>query len=230
MKTLFVSGTGTGVGKTVVTASMALYLQSLGYRVGVMKPFESGLSDLHLSDTDYYIKLLSLRDDKDLINPYRFQKALAPGVAARIEGVNIQLEKVKEAFDSLSLGKDIVFIEGAGGLHVPLSKKDDTFDLMRILRAPCFLVGRVDLGTLNHSLLSYEALQNRKIPLLGLLLNTLNPDPDESSKYNLETLDEKLNLNYLGTFAYLEKIDNRESLLNNLEANLKLFLSHFMES
>src|SRR5262249_26089394 len=146
MSGLFITGTDTAVGKTLITAGIAAYLRARGLDVGVMKPVESGcLSGAPSSDSVYLKKISQSTDDLDLINTYAFEPPLAPGVAAALEGVEISFDRILESFRRLELLHSMVLVEGAGGLLVPLSAKKTIADLIEFLGLPVLLVARLGL-------------------------------------------------------------------------------------
>ena len=185
MKGLFVIGTDTGVGKTLVTAGLARLLARRGVRVGVFKPASSGGSKS--------VDGLLLRRGAGLgrswehwVVPVTYRRPLAPWVAGWTEG-GLDLGLVERARKHLGKNFDFLLVEGVGGLHVPLTEKVWVADLARKWKYPVLLVARAGLGTINHSLLTLEALRRRKIPIAGLLLNgAKGKSPAEST--NLRAL------------------------------------------
>lgn len=174
----FVTGTDTGVGKTVVTAALALFLRHRGYRVGVMKPIETGVRtdqpDRSIgNDAACLREAAGNSDDWALINPYRFEAPLAPLDAARAEGRTVSFQAIRDAFQCLKSRHQILLVEGAGGLLVPISEGSDLSDLIGELACPVLVVGRASLGGINHARLTLEALAHRKLPVLACVLNQL---------------------------------------------------------
>ncbi len=230
-KTLFITGTDTNVGKTVVAAALAAFLRSKGKSVGVMKPLESGClsgvrpkgkgSLLTKSDSLYLKEMAESKDDLDLINTYAFISPLAPGVAAALEGVEISLDKIIENFSKLSLIHDIMIIEGAGGLMVPITQNKLVIDLIKMLKAQVLVVGRAGLGTVNHTLLTLSYLEKEKIDVAGVVLNHLSAEEDLSSQYNLKTISEFTHAPLWGKFPYLKKVNDRNELITCFEASLR---------
>lgn len=209
MPGLFIVGTDTGVGKTIVTAGLAAYLRQRGFDCGVMKPVESGgMSGAPDSDSAYLKKISGSKDDIDLINTYAFEAPLAPGVAAQLEGVKISFDHIKERYRRLELLHPFVLVEGAGGLLVPLGKDKTLLDLIRYLELPVLLVARLGLGTVNHTLLSLECLSRNEIPVAGIVLNTTSLEPDLSTKYNRMTISEWTSIWIWGTLRYLKRKKN----------------------
>jgi dethiobiotin synthetase len=172
---IFITGTDTGVGKTYVAAGIAQQLHAQGIDVGVMKPAETGCirrkGRLIPSDALALMKAAGVIDHLDDINPYRFAKPLAPSVAAAVEGRTISPGRIRSAFDRLNRRHRFMIVEGAGGIMVPLSGRYTYLDLARDLRLPVLIVARPGLGTINHTLLTIEAVKVRRIAVAGVLIN-----------------------------------------------------------
>ena len=221
MAGLFIAGTDTGVGKTVVTAGIAAYLRNKGLDCGVMKPVESGcLSGAAGSDSDYLKRISGCSDDVDLINTYAFQAPLAPGVAAKEEGVEIQFEAIAEGYRRLELLHPWVLVEGAGGLLVPLSEQQSLVDLIAFLGLPVLLVARLGLGTLNHTLLSLHYLASRNIPVVGVVLNTLHHKVDFSARFNRHTLSQWTEVPVWGILDSIRRLKHRPSVISAVTSGI----------
>lgn len=170
---LFVTATDTDVGKTTVTAALTLALQKKGQRVGIMKPVETGI-DPHrqeYSDADRLRSLLSPPPPFDPICLYAFHQPLAPLACAREAGRTIDLSRIVSSVQTLIQQYSFVFVEGAGGIFTPLTSTHTMRDLMVILNLPALVVGRTSLGSVNHLLLTLEALRNASIRTFGIVLN-----------------------------------------------------------
>ena len=182
---LFVTGTDTQVGKTTVTAALGLALQRLGLDIGVMKPVETGTAlqetGLH-NDGTLLRHLFTPQERKELITPYQYEKALAPLEAARHAQSAIRFEVIAEAYRTLSTRHEYMLVEGVGGILAPLALQLDVRDLIKLLQLPCLLVSRTELGTVNHTRLTLEALHDYGIPIRAIVLNeTRSPQnsPDQ---------------------------------------------------
>jgi dethiobiotin synthetase len=169
---VFVTGTDTGVGKTVVTAALARALKRHGLRVGVMKPVETGIvpGDAH-TDSMRLRQAADVADPSELIGPYRLVAPLAPLAAAEAAGIVIDVPLIEKAFRRLAGRYPVVLVEGVGGIRVPIAEKVDVLDLIQLLGLPTVVVGRAALGGINHALLTVERLQARGLPVLALVLN-----------------------------------------------------------
>ena len=189
---LFVTGTDTGVGKTVVTAALAVALRSRGINVGVMKPVETGcptrrgrllpLDALTLRDAS------GSRDSLDLINPYRFREPLAPMVAADRSGRRIDIDRVEGRFEHLARRHHVLLVEGAGGLLVPITEEVCFRDLAMRLGLPLLVVIGSRLGALNHARLTVEAALRARLPVAGAILNHHGADRSPARRTNLSAL------------------------------------------
>lgn len=172
---IFITGTDTGVGKTYVGCCIARDLRSRGINVGVMKPAETGCrmrkGQLRPSDAIALAKAAGVKDPIDMINPYRFQMPVAPAVAARLEGKRIEVDKILKRYQRLEERHDFLIVEGAGGILVPLTMRKTFLDIAEKLALPVLIVARPNLGTLNHTLLTIEALRYRSLQIAGICIN-----------------------------------------------------------
>ncbi len=174
----FVTATDTAIGKTFVTAALAAALRARGRDVAVFKPVQSGaLADDPAGDA----ALLGA----DCV--YAFRAPLAPLVAARAEGRQIELEPILERARTLEREHEVLLVEGAGGLLVPLSDELDVAGLALALGLPLVVVARAGLGTVNHTLLTVEAARARGLEIAGVVLNG---DGDESTPDNAALIEE----------------------------------------
>jgi len=174
MPGIFIIGTGTEIGKTVVAAGLAGTLKLEGVNVGVMKPVGTGgvrcNGVLVSPDALFLSAAAGLPVEPELVNPYCYELPAAPLVAARgHEPVN--LEVIKERFDTLCERHDVVVVEGVGGLMVPLSEDLMVPDLVRVLDLPVLVVARAGLGTINHSLLTIRCARAEGLEVIGFIMN-----------------------------------------------------------
>ena len=174
-KGLFITGTDTGVGKTYVATGLADAMRRMGIDVGVMKPAESGCSirrgQLVPVDALSLLKASGAGDPLDLVNPYRFREPLAPAVAAERSAVAISIPLIVRSFRRLAARHDLMFVEGAGGILVPLAGRMTFLDLAKRLELPALIVSRPGLGTINHTLLTVLALRSQNVPVAGIVIN-----------------------------------------------------------
>lgn len=174
---LFITGTDTGVGKTLVTAALALYLKKRGLTVGVMKPIETGVSAGReaRSDAARLRAIIESEETLGAIRPYSFELPVAPLAAAQAAGRTIDPNTIKKVYRLLSSRYDCMVVEGVGGVQVPITRSDNVLSLIKRLRLPVVVVGRSGLGGINHALLTIEALKRQKVGMIALVLNRTHP-------------------------------------------------------
>ena len=172
-RSFFITGTDTHVGKTTITGAVIRALQQQNTSVGVLKPLETGVAADHRehSDTDRLRHLLSPPPSFDSVCLYAFSQPLAPFAAARQTGTTIDLAQIRKHFQELVHQYSFLLIEGAGGLLTPLTPQHTIRDLITLLNIPCLIVGRSNLGGVNHCRLTMEALTQAGIHTCGIVLN-----------------------------------------------------------
>ncbi|HEY4277061.1 MAG TPA: dethiobiotin synthase [Conexibacter sp.] len=189
MSVLLVSGTDTGVGKTVVTAALAAAARARGERVAVVKPAQTGVAEGEAGDLDEIGRLSGVADLHELA---RYGPALAPAAAARAKGrPALSAETIAEAVAAIANdGRDRVLVEGAGGLLVRFDEHGATLaDVARLLGAPVLVVVRAGLGSLNHAALTCEALRSRGVACAGLAIGAWPQQPDAAERSNLDDFE-----------------------------------------
>lgn len=206
----FVTGTDTGVGKTLVAAALLHAFAARGLRTVGMKPVAAGCEwrdgVAYWDDVEQLRVAANVDAAQALVNPYRFEPAIAPHIAAAQSGVTIQLDIIARACDALQAQADVVIVEGAGGFRVPLNDHQDMADLARRLSLPVILVVGMRLGCINHALLSAEAIRHAGLPLAGWVANRIDPAMAQFDA-NLATLQQRLNAPLLGVVPWLDKLD-----------------------
>jgi dethiobiotin synthetase len=177
---LIVTGTDTGVGKTVIAGAIAFWFRQQGLRVAVCKPVATGCvrrrEGLVSEDAEFLAHCAEARHPLDLICPQRYVEPLAPGVAAEREKRPVDWEAIDRAIWLMSQGSDVMVIEGVGGVLVPIDPKHMWIDLAACLRRPSVVVARAGLGTINHTLLTLSALRARQIAVAGVVINRYPTD------------------------------------------------------
>jgi dethiobiotin synthetase len=197
---VLVTGTDTGVGKTRVATSLVALLVARGLGVGVCKPCETGVevpwppddaeADLPPgSDAAALAAAAGSTDDVRDVLPFAYPLPAAPEVAARQAGETIDVDAIVAAYERLSARHDVVVVEGAGGLLVPITPTVTFADLAARLSLPIVIVARSRLGTLNHTTLTERAARAAGLDVLGVVLNSPDADPDEADEANLNALD-----------------------------------------
>lgn len=204
----FVTGTDTGVGKTLVSAALLRLYAEQGLRVAGMKPVAAGCEPGRLNEDVEILRAASnVEAPPELINPYAFQPAIAPHIAARQAGEPIEIARVIECYDRLARDADVVIVEGAGGWLVPLNETETLADLAMRMRLPVILVVGMRLGCLNHALLTAEAIQNRGLKLAGWVANRIDPHMN-CFEDNLATLSRRISAPLLGVIPPLTPTKN----------------------
>jgi dethiobiotin synthetase len=172
---LFITGTDTGVGKTVVAGAIADWFRRRDQRVAVLKPVATGCvrrrEGLVSEDAEFLAVCADARHPLDLICPQRYLEPLAPAIAAERAKQPLDWEAVQRSIDLMSRGSDVMIVEGVGGLMVPLDAKHTVRDLARWLMLPAVVVARPGLGTINHTLLTVEALRSAGVGVAGVVIN-----------------------------------------------------------
>jgi dethiobiotin synthetase len=202
MTALFVTGTDTGIGKTVVTAALAAALARASRRVGVMKPVETGCRP----DAEDALALAAAAGDPAPLAdvcPYRFPDPLAPALAAERAGVTIDVAALLAHARRRTAAVDVLLIEGAGGLLVPLTPSVSFADFAAELGARVVVVVGSRLGAINHALLTLETLAHRGIPVAGYVVNRLAPESDLAVATNEPLLAALTTARALGAVPWL---------------------------
>ena len=200
---VLITGTDTGVGKTIATAAVATALKAHGIDTGVMKPIATGEADqaAALSDPDWLQSVTGVCDPPDFVAPYRFRTAAAPLIAAARDGRAIEPSRIIEAFEALSARHDCVVVEGIGGVLVPITPDLFVADLAKRLGLPVLIVARASLGSINHTLLTLECLRNRGVTICGLIFN--HPFPPSTGIDESDTVPTILQLSGVRSFGEL---------------------------
>jgi dethiobiotin synthetase len=198
---VFITGTDTGIGKTLVSATLLAALNASGCRAVGMKPVASGChriaDELRNEDAERLIAYSAGSPDYALVNPYALAEPIAPHLAAADAGMQIQLDSIVAAFAALSTNADCVVVEGVGGWAVPLSPTLMQADLVRALKLPVLLVVGLRLGCINHALLSARAIADDGCILIGWIGNRIDPDMARVDD-NIATLRARLPTPVLG--------------------------------
>lgn len=185
MHGVFITGTDTDVGKTFVAAGLAAALRRRGVDVGVMKPVASG----RLDDTRLLRAASGTADSQDQVTPVRLKAPLSPHLAARLEHRRIDIRTIERAYRGLAARHEVMIVEGAGGLLVPIRDGFTMADLAKRLGLPLLIVARDALGTINHTTLTVEAARSRGLQVVGVVVNRSRPGrPDLAERLNPEAI------------------------------------------
>lgn len=201
-KGIFITGTDTGVGKTVITAALALSLRESGVDVGVMKPIQTGTSLPGLTDIEFIGRVLGKNPVSEDECPCKLPAPLSPLDASRLSGSTINLDTIKAAYARLRSSHDVILVEGAGGLLVPILENYLMSDLAADLGLPILIVARLGLGTLNHTLLTVEAARSRGLAVLGIVINGFPDHPGDAERTNPSRIVSMTGAPLLGAYPF----------------------------
>lgn len=211
---IFIIGTDTGVGKTVVTAALAFALRKQGIDVGVMKPIATGChrknGSLLSEDAQALLRASGSSDPIDLVSPYRYEPPVAPWVAiaqSKNGDHPISLNQIKQAYQELVRRHEVVLVEGIGGLLVPIDRERTVADLVTHLGLPVLVVGRAGLGTINHTLMTLRAARKTGCRVLGVILNGRSLRPSLAERTNPRVIEELGKATIFGVIPRLKKAD-----------------------
>ncbi len=222
MDSIFIAGTDTGVGKTVVTAGLARALWRQGRDVGVMKPFAAGVPDgtrYRTEDVRRIMEAAGVSDDTGLVNPQFYPIPASPYTAMQNLGGRVDIPLVLESFAELSDSHDLVLVEGMGGIMTPILRDYFVYHLMRDLKIPAVLVTRTRVGTINHTLMSARICRDSGIPVRGVIINDIDEGyPRGELKRDLEAL---AGLPVLGVIPRVPSLDY-DALSDAVSASIDL--------
>ena len=216
---LFVTGTDTGVGKTVISSAVIRYYTSIGKKVAPFKPVASG--SFQTKDglrNDDALQLLAASGGEflyDQVNPYVFEEPIAPHIAAAKTNTDIRIEHITQQVKKFSEESDVVVIEGAGGWQVPITNETSFADWVRVLQCPVILVVGLRVGCINHAVLSYLDIVKGPNKVIGWVANTMDKQVEyipEIVEYLAQTIDAPL----LGTVPYLTHNKRAETYIDFL--------------
>jgi dethiobiotin synthetase len=217
---VFITGTDTGVGKTFFACGMAALLRASGYRVGVMKPAETGCAER--DGKRFPEDAVRLREASGCGVPlekvclYQLRDPLAPSVAAEREGIVIDMSRLIDTYEAISSTHDVTIVEGAGGLMVPLLPSYTYADLARVLKLPVVVVAANRLGVINHLLLTLEHASCKGLRVLGYVLNQSESQTSPATEANRETLSTLTSVSCLGETPYVSGLASQDRALAEL--------------
>ncbi|MDP3787168.1 MAG: dethiobiotin synthase [Candidatus Omnitrophota bacterium] len=207
MKAVFIVGTDTGVGKTVITGCLARHLFEKGYSVITQKWIQTGCDSFSHSDVATHLKIMgrkatAIKEHQPYAVPYIFKPACSPHLASKIEDRRISADKIIKSFNFLSRHFDLVIIEGVGGVLVPFTDKRLVIDIVKEVDLPVVIVAGNKLGAINHTLLTIEALRARKIRIVGLVFNNLRKEDKRILKDNPRIIGALSGQEIFGTLSW----------------------------
>ncbi|MDP1853142.1 MAG: dethiobiotin synthase [Candidatus Omnitrophota bacterium] len=207
-KGVFISATGTGIGKTLISSCIIRLLRLKKIDCGVMKPVQCGGDD-----AQRLIRRAGVNDPIGLVSPFYSKYPYAPLVAFKKEGINFNAGIVISSFKALSKRHKFMVVEGAGGMLVPLANNYFIADLVLDLKLPLIIIASTALGTINHTLLTVESAKKRKIKILGIIFNNLSLKAGVAEKINPEVIQRICRLPILGNIPYIQPCINNKNIL-----------------
>lgn len=212
---IFITGTDTGIGKTLIAAGIIRWLRAHWIDTVPMKPVQTGAerrgNALAAPDLEFCLAASGIQpnaDERRLMAPYIYEPACSPHLAGRIAGKYADIEMIRKSAEMLLRRRQALVIEGAGGIMVPLNETETTLDLMKSLGFPVILVSRIGLGAINHALLSINTLNTAGLRLLGVIFNQTEPTLPENrfiEEDNPKAVADFGKVKILGSVGYLEK-------------------------
>ena len=207
----FITGTDTHIGKTEITCALIEFFKRKGYLTIGMKPVAAGTevidNQIINSDVHKFLSINSIRKPVEIINPYSFDQAIAPHIASTLTSNEILFSKIKENFLLLQKECEYLFIEGAGGYKVPLTKNKSIPDLISYLNIPIILVVGIRLGCINHTMLTVEAIKNNNHNLSGWVANCIDSSMKEVDE-NIKYLVDNIEAPFMGNIPFQRKMNS----------------------
>ncbi|MCM3628208.1 dethiobiotin synthase [Paenibacillus glycanilyticus] len=223
---LFVTGTDTGVGKTIVAAAIAASLRAEGLNIGVWKPVQSGEKiGSGLTDAERLLHLAGIEDRPEVVAPFTFEAPVTPMLAAKQSGVTLTLKGLINAGAPLIDRYQALIVEGAGGVAVPLTEDALVADFISELRMPALIVARSGLGTINHTLLTASYLKQLGIDIIGVIMNDIESAEaidDPSIATNAELIEQYGGLKVLGRLTHVHNEMDSETLIPIFRERIEL--------
>ena len=225
MKSLFITGTDTDVGKTYITAGLAITLRKMSIDVGVMKPFAAGVAQkkgYKSEDVEILSKSAQTHDPENLVNPQFFPIPASPYTAWKKLKIKPKIPLVLSSFKKLSDMHEMVLVEGVGGILTPILKDYYVTNLIKDMKIPTIIVTRSKVGTVNHTLMTVKMCEKYKIPIKGIIINNFDDDgyPINQLKKDLEDLTK---VKVLGSIPFINDISDK-SLYKIFKKNIDMKL------
>ena len=224
MKSLFITGTDTDVGKTYITAGLAITLRKMGIDVGVMKPFAAGIKQkkgFKSEDVEILSNAAQINDPETLLNPQFFPISASPYTAWKKLKIKPKIPLILSSFKKLSQNHELMLVEGMGGTMTPILKDYYVANLINDMRIPTVIVTRSKVGTVNHTLMTVMLCQKYKIPIKGIIINNFDDGyPINQLKKDLENLT---GIKVLGSIPFIKDMSDT-SLYRIFKKNINMKL------
>jgi len=210
LKSLFITGTDTDVGKTYITAGLAITLRKMSIDVGVMKPFAAGVAQkkgFKSEDVEILSNAAQINDSETLVNPQFFPISASPYTAWKKLKIKPKIPLILSSFKKLSKKHDMMLVEGMGGTLTPILKNYYITNLIKDMKIPTVIVTRSKVGTVNHTLMTVMLCQKYKIPIKGIIINNFDKGyPINQLKKDLESLT---GIKVLGSIPFIKDMSDK---------------------
>ena len=222
MKSIFITGTDTDVGKTYITAGLAVTLRKMGIDIGVMKPFAAGNAQKNgfkSEDVEILSKSAQVTDPENLVNPQFFPISASPYTAWKKLKIKPKIPTILKSFKKLSNLHEMLLIEGMGGVMTPILKDYYITNLIKEMKIPTIIVTRSKVGTVNHTIMTVKFCEKFKIPIKGIIINNFDKGyPVKQLKKDLEGLT---GVKVLGSIPFLKNLSDT-SLYRTFKKNIDM--------
>jgi len=222
LKSIFITGTDTDVGKTYITAGLAVTLRKMGIDIGVMKPFAAGNAQKNgfkSEDVEILSKSAQVNDPENLVNPQFFPISASPYTAWKKLKIKPKIPTILKSFKKLSNLHEMLLIEGMGGVMTPILKDYYISNLIKDMKIPTIIVTRSKVGTVNHTIMTVKFCEKFKIPIKGIIINNFDKGyPVKQLKNDLEGLT---GVKVLGSIPFLKNLSDA-SLYRTFKKNIDM--------
>jgi dethiobiotin synthetase len=230
VKSYFVTGTDTGVGKTVITAALAASLRRRGIDVGVMKPIASGVpqkTGFKSPDVALLHEAAKVNDKEEMLNPVFLPLPTSPYDAAKILNLEIEMKKISENFQHLLRAHQMLLVEGIGGIMTPITRNFFVADMIKNMGLETIIVTRATLGTLNHTVMTFRMCKEYGIAVKGLIINYFDEKGSLAERNAPSTLHDITGLPILGIIPFVKDYQKLDAITSIVKKNidLNLFIS-----
>lgn len=227
MKSYFVTGTDTGVGKTAITAALAASLRKRGIDVGVMKPIATGIpqkNGFKSADVTLLHEAAKVNDSEEVINPVFLTVPSSPYDATKALGLKIDMKIIREKFQHLLKIHQMLLVEGIGGIMTPITKDFFVADMIKEMKLETIIVTRSTLGTLNHTLMTFRMCKEYGITVKGMIINYFDEKGSLAERNAPSTLHEITGLPILGIIPFVKDYQKLDAMTSIVEKNIDLNL------
>ena len=222
MKSLFITGTDTDVGKTYITAGLTITLRKMGTDVGIMKPFAAGIKQkkgFKSEDVEILSNAAQINDPEILLNPQFFPMSASPYTAWKKLKIKPKIPLILSSFKKLTQNHEMMLVEGMGGTMTPILKNYYVANLIKDMKIPTVIVTRSKVGTVNHTLMTVMMCQKYKIPIKGIIINNFDDGyPVNQLKKDLESLT---GIKVLGSIPFIKDMSDK-SLYRIFKKNIDM--------